>query len=498
MLRADLYVNMNVVDAPTTTLTPTIMAAGTQGAAITWVEGLVPPDTGFSVGAHQRTLGDRVLLVDGTSYADGSTTKALAVDHAFNQIWQNAAIPGSHKAGTSFGWLFVAPPDAGAGSQLIDYIAMYGAVSGDFSTLQLDNGRGGAGYGINIETNWNGSINATTHSAYITLTPATWYWYCYTCNFNSGISQLGIWTEAGALVGYVTCTQTSVSNVPGEFLGNWKLGNNEVGTASGTTSYLEHPLLAYQSGGFPITPWQDPTPVLVGVGDAQASVTTATPVWPPHIAGDVALLFVESCGGEPVTLSTPAGFVAIPKSPQATGAGTAGTQLSIFWCRATSSAMANPVVADPGDHVYARILTFANCVAAGDPWNTVSGSVKPGASTTTTCDAVTTTVDRCLIVFAAARDTDTAVASWTTVTNAALAFIAEAADEGTALGNGGGLVVGTGTKAAAGATGTTSLTVASAINAQITIALRPATLVPAIGAHRPAPWKPGATPLRGY
>ena len=51
--------------------------------------------------------------------------------------------------------------------------------------------------------------------------------------------------------------------------------------------------------------------------------------------------------GEAATLSTPAGFVQVTNSPQFTGAGTAGTRITVFWARATSTSMAAPTVADP-------------------------------------------------------------------------------------------------------------------------------------------------------
>jgi hypothetical protein len=93
------------------------------------------------------------------------------------------------------------------------------------------------------------------------------------------------------------------------------------------------------------------------LGAAIAGTGAVSPVWPAHNINDIALLFVESTGGQAVTLSTPAGFTEITNSPQATGTGTNGTRLTVFWARATSNAMPTPTVADAGDHVYARIVT---------------------------------------------------------------------------------------------------------------------------------------------
>src|SRR3982751_2712704 len=217
-------------------------------------------------------------------------------------------------------------------------------------------------------------------------------------------------------------------------------------------------------------------PFFVAAGTGAESITTISPASPTHITNDIGLLFVESAGGEAVTLSTPAGFVEIANSPQATGAATAGTRLTVFWCRATSGAMTAPVVADPGDHVYGVILTFRGCPTTGNPWHVTAGSVKASASTTTTFPSVTTTLNNCLLVLAAARDTDSATAAWSAPVNAAIMNIQERFDLGTALGNGGGLVIYTAAYATPGSTGTTAATVASSINAQLTIAFAPPVL----------------------
>ncbi|MGA1979396.1 MAG: LamG domain-containing protein [Sedimentisphaerales bacterium] len=208
-------------------------------------------------------------------------------------------------------------------------------------------------------------------------------------------------------------------------------------------------------------------------GTAQSSTVAITVPWPAHQAGDIALLFVESCGGQPVTLTTPAGFVNVTNSPQATGAGAAGTRLTVFWCRATSSSMSSPVVGDPGDHVYGRILTFRNVVATGDPWDVTQGGTKAAASTTTTFGAVTTSVNNTLIVLAASRDNDSAAAAWSGWTNANLSGLTERSDGGTTSGNGGGVGVATGLKSTAGSTGQTTATVTSSVDGHMTIALKP-------------------------
>jgi len=216
------------------------------------------------------------------------------------------------------------------------------------------------------------------------------------------------------------------------------------------------------------------SPTYQAAGTAQSGTGAITVPWPAHQAGDIALLFVESCGGQAATLSTPAGFANVTNSPQATGAGTAGTRITVFWCRATSSSMSSPTVADPGNHVYGRILTFRSVVATGNPWDVTAGGTKATASTTTTFGTVTTSVNNDLIVLAASRDNDSTAAAWSNWTNANLSSLTERSDEGTTSGNGGGVGVATGVKSTAGSTGSTTATVTSSVDGHMTIALKPA------------------------
>jgi hypothetical protein len=214
-----------------------------------------------------------------------------------------------------------------------------------------------------------------------------------------------------------------------------------------------------------------PGPGFQAAGTAVGGTGTLSPTWPAHIAGDVALLFVESAGGQPVTLSTAAGFAPVTNSPQATGAGTTGTQLTVFWARATSSAMTAPTIADAGDHLYAQIITYRGVVSTGDPWDVTGGGVK--ATDTVTVTGVTTTVANTRIVQAVARDTDSTTASFDLQTNPTLTGIAEREDAGTTQGNGGGFAVWDGVMAASGATGNTTATVVNSVNGFLTLALRP-------------------------
>lgn len=217
-------------------------------------------------------------------------------------------------------------------------------------------------------------------------------------------------------------------------------------------------------------PYGNPAYIGQAVGTGTGAVTLG---WPTHKPDDVGILLVEACGGEAVTLTTASGFVELSNSPQATGSGTAGTRIHAYWCRATTNDMDDVVIGDPGDHLYATILTFRGCLKVGDPVDVTAGAVKTPATTSFSSPTVTTTVDNCLVLACIARDDDVATAEFSAWTNATLASITEVFDLGTTNGNGGGLGVGVGIMASAGATGATTGTVVNSINASLTIALKP-------------------------
>ncbi len=216
-------------------------------------------------------------------------------------------------------------------------------------------------------------------------------------------------------------------------------------------------------------------PTYQAVGSAVSGTGAISPAWPTHQSGDVALLIVETAN-QAVTLSTPAGFVAVTNSPQGTGtaAGTSATRLTVFWKRATSSAEATPTVADSGDHQIARIITFRGVTASGNPWDVTAGNVASSASRTVTIPGTTTTVANSLVVAIVARANDSSSSSASSWANSNLTSLTERIDGGTTSGNGGGFAVATGVKATAGATGNTTATLSSSsVQGRMCIALKP-------------------------
>lgn len=212
-------------------------------------------------------------------------------------------------------------------------------------------------------------------------------------------------------------------------------------------------------------------PAYQAAGTAVSGTGSVTPAWPACAINDIAFLFIESCGGQAATLTTPAGFAAVTNSPQATGTTTNGTQITVYWARATSTAMSSPTVGAPGNHAYAQIITYRGVANTGNPWDITGGGVKATASTSVTVTGVTSTGPNKLIVQAVARDPSGTGAYFSAITNANLQNITKRSDAGTTSGNGGGFAVWDGVLATGTATGNTTATVTSSVNAFLTIAL---------------------------
>jgi hypothetical protein len=222
------------------------------------------------------------------------------------------------------------------------------------------------------------------------------------------------------------------------------------------------------------TPTSPPSCAYQTVGTQEAGGTAINVSWPAHQVDDIGLLFIETCGGEPASITGNYLWEEIPNSPQATGIALAGTRLTAYWTRAQSSSMPDVSVGDSGDHQIGVIAVIRGCAKSGSPIDITSGGVKASASGSATITGVTTTVDNALIVQVISADLDSTGTFASAQTNANLTGITERFDYLYNGGNGGGLSFITATKTTAGATGDTAVTVTSSINAFMTIALKPA------------------------
>lgn len=209
-------------------------------------------------------------------------------------------------------------------------------------------------------------------------------------------------------------------------------------------------------------------------------------------ADDLILLFVESANEN---IATPTGFTQVTNSPVSTGTAAAigGVRLAVFY-RFATGADTTTSVADSGNHTTAIKMAFRG-VHTTTPFDAtpVSG-IKATASTTATFPGITTATANAWIVHASALDLDAASTATTgTPTNANLTGLTERHDQTISGGVGGGLVVITGEKATAGATGNTTATVTSTIQVYLTMALKPAPVL--VNYEMDA--QPGATSTTG-
>jgi MSHA biogenesis protein MshQ len=209
-------------------------------------------------------------------------------------------------------------------------------------------------------------------------------------------------------------------------------------------------------------------------GSPQASNGGITVPWPTHLVDDVGFLFIESCGGEAANLSTSNGFAAVG-SPQATGATTTGTRLTVYWARATSTTMASPVVSAPGNHAYGVIVSFRGARRTINPFGNVVGTSKATASTTHTMTSIISAIPGSRIIMAVTKDLDATAAFASSWAGTGLTNIVEHFDFGTTSGNGGGIAVASGIALVPGTIGPPSLVVTSSVNASAVINLIPDT-----------------------
>lgn len=251
---------------------------------------------------------------------------------------------------------------------------------------------------------------------------------------------------------------------------------------------------------------QAQAPAFQAAGTPVSGTNGVSPTWPVHQTGDIALLFMETRGNVTPTLVTASGFVSVGSNNAVNSA--AGTRLTVFWARASSSAMAAPVIANTTDHVYAQILTYRGVLWSGNPWSVTATGNKTTASLTVSVIGVTPTDTNSLIVQAVTRPDDSAAASFSNQVNANLTGIAERTDGGTIVGDGGGFAVWDGVRALNAATGNTTANISvSVVNAFRALALRPAKYYSRVAAGNwgtAATWSTagcggaaGAVPLAG-
>lgn len=205
-----------------------------------------------------------------------------------------------------------------------------------------------------------------------------------------------------------------------------------------------------------------PTFVAVTAEFTSTGVPTAT-LPTGHSTNDILVLVLQSSNDSQV--SAPAGYTQLGPQNAAGVAATAGAnRLSIFWKRDGGSEVA-PTIPDTGDHTYGCMFAIRGCPTTLDPFHFGTNTVPTGSFTSGgVFNTSLTTIDNTLVVDILSHSIDITTAQADTPTNTDLSSVTKQFDDSTTDGTGGGLVIISGLKAAAGPVGNTNLNWSSATN----------------------------------
>ncbi|OHB42063.1 MAG: hypothetical protein A2Y13_13035 [Planctomycetes bacterium GWC2_45_44] len=275
---------------------------------------------------------------------------------------------------------------------------------------------------------------------------------------------------------------TNATHASSEYKGNQAGTTYDPGTMSSNTTYYWR-IDEFDGSTTKGTVWSFTTikapPTFVAAGAVTSNTTAITPALPAGIAtNDILLLFLETAN-QAVTISDQNGgtWTQVTNSPQGTGtaAGTTGARLTAFWSRYNGTQGA-PTTSDSGNHQTGRMIAIRGAVASGNPWDVTAGGVEAASDTSGSIPGATTTVTNTLVVtaIAASLPDATGTANLSSWTNANLTSITERTDNTVTAGNGGGLGIATGIRAATGAYGNTAVTLgSSAYKGMMSIAIKP-------------------------
>ena len=245
----DEWIQMDT-SSPGTVLTPEILNAGTVGPPVGWSVRRTPL-TGFTVGESQGGMGGSIT-VGGTTFPVGTTTRSLALDHGQSAPITIEGIVSDAGASTvvANGFITFGEPNATFAGKDFDLVVL-GDPNGHYAVLQLNNGDAdGAGgcYCVRIETDGNGTL----HSSNTAITPGHRYSFSLLFDEVGGVSKLALFDPSN---GFAQVGSTMmVAQITGNVFRFIELGNNEVGMASGATSFFENVMLDWTNHIFPKIP----------------------------------------------------------------------------------------------------------------------------------------------------------------------------------------------------------------------------------------------------
>ena len=244
-------------------ITTGILNSGTQIAANYGTWSLTSSHASLTVGASQGALGGGVMVRGGAYYPPTHATRSLAYDNTNN--FQYATVnfnAGTGTVVTAAGYVTFGPPNQGFSGNLNDNLRIDGD-TGAYAVMQLQPGNcdgGGAGaYGVEIETG-PGTIS---HSPCIAISPATRYLFNLQFNATTNVASLAIFNPTAPFTQVGSTVTVAQVSGPVRILQSL-IGNSEVDTAAGTTTYFEDIMFQYTNPVFPLLPTN---PVWTGVVD---------------------------------------------------------------------------------------------------------------------------------------------------------------------------------------------------------------------------------------
>jgi hypothetical protein len=208
-------------------------------------------------------------------------------------------------------------------------------------------------------------------------------------------------------------------------------------------------------------------PTFVAAGSFQAAEGNIAPGMPTgHTTDDILVLCIEYSDLD--TLATPSGWAHVTGSPSYDTS--AGNKMAVFWKRHDGSETA-PTTSGINQFAAGRMFALRGCETSGNPWDAIANAFNSTVDTTLTYPTATTTVANTLVLLMrTGYDCNNGA-----ITNGALANITERSDDAGTTGLGWAYSVGlvTGTKATAGAIGSsTGTTTSNSRDLTFTIALK--------------------------
>lgn len=179
-----------------------------------------------------------------------------------------------------------------------------------------------------------------------------------------------------------------------------------------------------------------PAPFVQAVGATGAGSGTNFAVsWPAHQADDIGLLIVETSGSP----NPPTGFTLLLS---VASGGSSASKMLVYWRRATGSSMPAAAVGPYVDHAIAAIFTVRGADPSSNPFSQFVTSTSGTTAATKSITGLTANKKRSLMLMCATYGNDLASNPTTAWSNADTGAITVHIDGvGTALGDGGGLIL---------------------------------------------------------